>query len=94
MMTSEDFTPSRPYGVERQFQIYLEGLQGKRPTLPVACEALEQQASAHLSPEAWGYVAGGAGSHAGHHACEPGRFSALAYCTPYAVRCRAARLKR
>ena len=66
--------PSRPYGVERQFQIYLEGLQGKRPTLPVACEALEQQASAHLSPEAWGYVAGGAGSHAGHHACEPGRF--------------------
>ena len=62
MMTSEDFTPSRPYGVERQFQIYLEGRQGKRPTLPVACEALEQQASTHLSPEAWGYVAGGAGS--------------------------------
>ena len=23
-MTSEDFTFSRPYGVERQFQIYLE----------------------------------------------------------------------
>jgi lactate 2-monooxygenase len=62
LMTSEDFTSSRPYGVERQFQIYLEGQQGKRPKLPVACEALEQQANAHLSPEAWGYVAGGAGS--------------------------------
>lgn len=61
-MTSEDFTPSRPYGVERQFQIYLEGRQGKRPTLPVAFEALEQQANAHLSPETWGFIADGAGS--------------------------------
>ncbi len=61
-MTSEDFTPSRPYGVERQFQIYLEGRQGKRPTLPVAFEALEQQAHAHLSPETWGFLADGAGS--------------------------------
>ena len=61
-MTSEDFTPSRPYGVERQFQIYLEGRQGKRPTLPVAFETLEQQAKAHLSPETWGFLADGAGS--------------------------------
>jgi hypothetical protein len=50
-MTSEDLTPSRPYGVERQFQIYLERRQGKRPALPVAFEDLEQQAKAHLSPE-------------------------------------------
>jgi lactate 2-monooxygenase len=61
-MTNEDFTPSRPYGVERQFQIYLERRQGKRPTLPVAFEALEQQARAHLSPETWGFLADGAGS--------------------------------
>jgi lactate 2-monooxygenase len=61
-MTSEDFTPSRPYGVERQFQIYLERRQGKRPTLPVAFETLEQQANAHLSPETWGFIAEGAGS--------------------------------
>src|SRR5436853_7267100 len=61
-MTSEDFTPSRPYGVERQFQIYLEGRQGKRPKLPIAFDDLEQQAMAHLSPETWGFIAGGAGS--------------------------------
>ena len=61
-MTSEDFTPSRPYGVERQFQIYLERRQGKRPTLPIAFETLEQQAKAHLSPETWGFIADGAGS--------------------------------
>jgi lactate 2-monooxygenase len=61
-MTSEDFTPSRPYGVERQFQIYLERRQGKRPALPVAFESLEQQAKAHLSPETWGFLADSAGS--------------------------------
>jgi lactate 2-monooxygenase len=61
-MTSEDFTPSRPYGVERQFQIYLEGRQGKRPKLPIAFDDLEQQAKSHLSPEMWGFIAGGAGS--------------------------------
>jgi lactate 2-monooxygenase len=61
-MTNEDFTPSRPYGVERQFQIYLERRLGKRPTLPVAFDALEQQARAHLSPETWGFLADGAGS--------------------------------
>ncbi len=61
-MMSEDFNPSRPYGVERQFQIYLEHRQGKQPTLPIAFEALEQQARAHLGPETWGFLADGAGS--------------------------------
>jgi lactate 2-monooxygenase len=61
-MTNEDFTPSRPYGVERQFQIYQEHRQGKRPTIPIAFEALEQQAKAHLNPETWGFLADGAGS--------------------------------
>jgi len=85
-MTSEDFTPSWPYGVERQFQIYLERRLGKRPTLPVAFEALEQQAKAHLSPETWGFLTDGAGSQDTLRAN-------LAYCTPYAARCRTARLK-
>ena len=61
-MTSEDFTPSRPYGIERQFQIYLERRQGKQPTLPIAFDDLEQQAKAHLSPERWGFLADGAGA--------------------------------
>jgi isopentenyl diphosphate isomerase/L-lactate dehydrogenase-like FMN-dependent dehydrogenase len=38
----------------------MSGLQGQRPTLPVAFEALEAEARATLSPEAFAYVAGGA----------------------------------
>lgn len=49
------------YGMERQLQIYLAGLQGQRPAAPVSVEALEQRARELLSPEAYGYVAGGAG---------------------------------
>ncbi|MBA2285255.1 MAG: alpha-hydroxy-acid oxidizing protein [Ktedonobacteraceae bacterium] len=55
-------TNSRPYGSERQFQIYLTGLQGQRPALPIASDALERQANERMSPEARGYIAGGAGS--------------------------------
>src|SRR5260370_12386025 len=50
------------YGMDRQFQIYMGGLQGQRPTLPLSYDALEAAAQAVLSPEAFGYVAGGAGS--------------------------------
>ena len=50
------------YGMDRQFQIYMGGLQGQRPTLPLSYDALEAAAQAALSPEAFGYVAGGAGS--------------------------------
>lgn len=58
-----DTSPAAPgYGIDRQFQIYLYGLQGQRPSLPISYEALEQQAREKLSPEAFGYVAGGAGS--------------------------------
>ncbi|MEO6888411.1 MAG: alpha-hydroxy-acid oxidizing protein, partial [Ktedonobacteraceae bacterium] len=55
-------TNSRPYGSERQFQIYLTGLQGQRPALPIASDTLERQANERMSPEARGYIAGGAGS--------------------------------
>ncbi|MBO0782537.1 MAG: alpha-hydroxy-acid oxidizing protein [Ktedonobacteraceae bacterium] len=46
------------YGRERQFQVYIEGLQGKKPELPVSPEKLEQAANEHLSSEASGYLDG------------------------------------
>ncbi len=49
---------SRPYGLARQMQIYMAGLQGHQPTLPVSPEQLEQQAQTQMSREAWGYLAG------------------------------------
>jgi lactate 2-monooxygenase len=51
----------RMYGTERQMQVYLAGMQGQRPTTPMSYEQLEEQARQRLSPEAYGYVAGGAG---------------------------------
>ena len=51
----------RMYGTERQMQIYLAGMQGQRPTTPMTYEQLEEQARQRLTPEAYGYVAGGAG---------------------------------
>ncbi|PWT79079.1 MAG: alpha-hydroxy-acid oxidizing enzyme [Chloroflexi bacterium] len=52
----------RAYGTERQLQIYLAGLQGQKPATPVAYLELERQARETMSQEAYGYVAGGAGS--------------------------------
>lgn len=48
----------------RQQSIYFNGLQGQRPTLPISPDELETRAREQLSPEAFGYVAGGAGSEA------------------------------
>ena len=55
-----DETPytSPAYGLERQLQVYMGGLQGQRPALPVAAEALEREASARMTPEARGYLDG------------------------------------
>lgn len=44
-----------------QQRIYLEGLMGRRPPLPVRPDALEAEAQKRMSPEAFAYVAGGAG---------------------------------
>jgi len=61
-------TPTSPvpgqstFGQDRQNAIYLAGLQGKRPSIPVSFEELESQARSVLSPEGYGYIAGGAGS--------------------------------
>src|SRR5690348_1937102 len=48
-------------GVQRQMEIYLAGLRGERPRLPLAAEVLEQRAREVLPARAFTYVAGGAG---------------------------------
>jgi lactate 2-monooxygenase len=58
----QDARHVRSYGTTRQSQIYQEGVKGQRPSLPVSLEALEQKAKEILPPEAFDYVAGGAGS--------------------------------
>jgi lactate 2-monooxygenase len=45
-----------------QYEIYGRGLADEKPLLAISPDALEEQARAKLTPEAFGYVAGGAGS--------------------------------
>ena len=45
-----------------QFEIYAYGLGGQTPKLPLTAGELEARARERLSAEAFGYVAGGAGS--------------------------------
>jgi len=49
-------------GRGRQTEIYLRGVGGLRPTVPVSAARLEAAARARLSARAWAYLAGGAGS--------------------------------
>jgi lactate 2-monooxygenase len=44
-----------------QFEIYLQGLSGVTPSLPMAYADLEAKAAAAMPPSVWSYVAGGAG---------------------------------
>ena len=44
-----------------QLEIYLQGLTGVLPSLPMAFEELEARAEQALPPSIWSYVAGGAG---------------------------------
>jgi isopentenyl diphosphate isomerase/L-lactate dehydrogenase-like FMN-dependent dehydrogenase len=53
-----------PPGRRRQLEIYVDGVGGKRPRLPTRLDALERAAERVMSPRAWGYVAGGAGTGA------------------------------
>src|SRR5215831_9986486 len=53
---------SVPLGTLRQMEIYGAGLLGKKPAQPLAPEELEQKAREVLKPEAFTYVAGGAGA--------------------------------
>jgi lactate 2-monooxygenase len=54
---------SRPYAAF-QNEIYLAGVAGTRPSIPLTAAGLEERARELLSAEAFGYVAGGAGSEA------------------------------
>lgn len=45
-----------------QYEIYLNGLSGERPDLPMTFEELERHAEAVMSEAMWSYVAGGAGN--------------------------------
>jgi lactate 2-monooxygenase len=53
---------ARSLGMERQMEIYVGGLSGKRLAVPVPIDLLERKAAEALSPEAYDYVAGGAGA--------------------------------
>ncbi|WP_007514251.1 lactate 2-monooxygenase [Pseudofrankia saprophytica] len=53
----------RPFG-DYQVEIYLQGLSGVLPTLPMVFDELERRAASALSPSVWSYVAGGAGDEA------------------------------
>lgn len=53
--------PQQDRGRERQRTIFLRGLARIRPPVPVDMARLEQQARRAMSPEAFAYVAGGAG---------------------------------
>jgi lactate 2-monooxygenase len=44
-----------------QFEIYLQGLAGTRPDLPMTAAGVEAAALERMTPQAAGYVAGGAG---------------------------------
>lgn len=50
------------YGVPSQKRIYLKGMAGRKPPVPVDHEELEQAARSKLSAEAYAYIAGGAGA--------------------------------
>lgn len=58
--------PDRPHrpsvGMERQMEIYTGGPAGVRPGRPFVYETLLRDAERVLTPEAFGYLAGGAGS--------------------------------
>src|ERR1700744_6054694 len=50
-----------PHFGDYQNQIYLHGLAGVAPSLPMAYPDLEAKAQSALPPSVWSYVAGGAG---------------------------------
>ena len=52
----------RPDYAAYQYEIYLQGVGGTVPEYPVGIRELEAAAKEVLSDEAWGYVAGAAGS--------------------------------
>jgi isopentenyl diphosphate isomerase/L-lactate dehydrogenase-like FMN-dependent dehydrogenase len=54
--------PAPPDFASFQYEIYAAGLIEQKPELPVSAAELQQSARAAMTPEAYGYVAGGAGA--------------------------------
>jgi lactate 2-monooxygenase len=56
-------TPSpMDFGSNRQKEIYINGLMGQMPIVPFNSNELERQAAKKMSPQATGYIVGGAGA--------------------------------
>ena len=49
------------YGRQRQADIYLAGVRGRKPRVPQNAAALERVARRSMSKEGFAYIAGGAG---------------------------------
>jgi lactate 2-monooxygenase len=49
-------------GLQRQTEIYLAGVRGRRPAVPFDPSRLERLARQRMTPQAFAYVAGGAGA--------------------------------
>jgi len=60
-MTAAWHSHRMPHFGDYQNEIYLQGLAGVVPSLPMAFTDLEAKAATALSPSVWSYVAGGAG---------------------------------
>lgn len=60
-MTWNPHDPDGP-GRARQNAIYRDGVLGRNPKIPTSFSELERAAKRKVSPKAWAYVAGGAGS--------------------------------
>src|SRR6187549_3062935 len=52
----------RPSALDWQSQIYLNGFAGTRPSVNIDLITLEESARKVISPEAFAYIAGGAGN--------------------------------
>jgi lactate 2-monooxygenase len=50
------------FGVQRQTAVYVDGVSGRKPRVPVDHDALERAAERAMSREAFAYIAGGAGA--------------------------------
>ncbi|MEM7355225.1 MAG: alpha-hydroxy-acid oxidizing protein [Acidobacteriota bacterium] len=55
--------PENPgHGRRRMTEIFTRGVGGQRPSVPVAAAELKLEAEQRMSPEAWAYIGGSAGS--------------------------------
>lgn len=61
VILSDPTDTPRHFGAETQAAIYMRGLGGVKPDIPTRFPKLEARASATMAPEAFAYVAGGAG---------------------------------